>query len=97
MTLCHILVLTHNPADDSRRYLQVTDTPGLLARADEDRNAMENLTLACLAHLPTSVLFVMDLTGECGTSLENQWAIRQYLKVQCLWSIRSVPSCFQMA
>ena len=48
---------------------QVTDTPGLLARANAERNAMERLTLACLAHLPTRVLFVMDLTAECGTSV----------------------------
>eukprot|EP00890_Picochlorum_soloecismus_P001598 jgi/Picsp_1/2439/NSC_05900-R1_nucleolar gtp-binding protein 1-like len=64
---------------NSRRH-QVTDTPGLLCRPEEDRNAMEKLTLASLEHLPTSVLFVMDLTGECGTSLLHQWKIRQELK-----------------
>lgn len=53
-----------------------TDTPGLLNRAEEDRNAMERLTLACLQHLPTAVLFVVDLTGECGTTVANQWHIR---------------------
>lgn len=56
--------------------LQVTDTPGLLARPDTERNKMEQLTLAALACLPTSVLFVMDLTEECGTSIQDQWAIR---------------------
>jgi len=61
-------------------YLQVTDTPGLLNRAEEDRNAMERLTLACMAHLPTSVLFVIDLTGQCGTSVAAQWEIRRDLK-----------------
>lgn len=55
---------------------QVTDTPGLLARPDEERNRMELLTLAALRCLPTSVLFVMDLTEECGTSVADQWAIR---------------------
>jgi nucleolar GTP-binding protein len=64
---------------NSRRH-QVTDTPGILCRPEEDRNAMEKLTLASLEHLPTSVLFVMDLTGECGTSLLHQWKIRQELK-----------------
>ena len=59
---------------------QVTDTPGLLNRADEDRNAMERLTVACMAHLPSSVLYVMDLTGQCGTSVAAQWDIRQDLK-----------------
>jgi nucleolar GTP-binding protein len=58
---------------------QVTDTPGLLCRADEDRNNMEHLTLASLQYLPTSVLFVMDLTEECGTSLMDQWKIREEL------------------
>lgn len=52
------------------------DTPGLLNRPEEDRNAMERLTLACLQHLPTAVLFVADLTGECGTTVASQWAIR---------------------
>lgn len=44
-------------------HVQVTDTPGLLNRAEADRNAMERLTIACMAHLPTSILFVLDLTG----------------------------------
>lgn len=60
--------------------LQVTDTPGLLARPDDVRNAMELLTLAALEHLPSSVLFVADLTEECGTSVREQWAIREELR-----------------
>lgn len=36
---------------------QVTDTPGLLNRKDEERNAMERLTLASLQYLPTAVRF----------------------------------------
>jgi nucleolar GTP-binding protein len=63
---------------NTERY-QVTDTPGLLYRADEDRNQMEMLTLASLQYLKTSVLFVMDLTGECGTTLYDQWRIREEL------------------
>lgn len=62
--------------------LQVTDTPGLLNRAEEDRNAMERLTVACMAFLPTSVLFVMDLTGQCGTSPSAQWQIRADLRAR---------------
>ena len=41
---------------------------------------MERLTVACMAHLPSSVLYVMDLTGQCGTSVAAQWDIRQDLK-----------------
>ncbi|KAJ9520108.1 hypothetical protein QJQ45_030036 [Haematococcus lacustris] len=64
---------------DSRMH-QVTDTPGLLARPDQERNKMELLTLAALACLPTSVLFVMDLTEECGTSVQEQWRIRREVR-----------------
>lgn len=62
-----------------RTCAQVTDTPGLLFRPDEERNAMEMLTLATLEHLPTATLFVMDLTEECGCSVQQQWSIRSEL------------------
>jgi len=42
---------------------------------------MELLTLACLDHLPrAAVAFVTDGTGLCGTSVEDQWALRQELR-----------------
>jgi nucleolar GTP-binding protein len=56
------------------------DTPGLLQRDDVYRNKMELLTLAALQYLPSSVMFVADLTEECGTSVADQWLIRQELK-----------------
>lgn len=62
--------------------LQVTDTPGLLSRSDEFRNKMELLTLAALQHLPTSVVFVADLTEDCGTCVREQWNIRSELKAR---------------
>lgn len=62
--------------------MQVTDTPGLLDRPDADRNAMELLTLASLQHLPTAAMFVLDLTGDCGTPVHKQWRIRNELKAR---------------
>ncbi|XP_061997713.1 nucleolar GTP-binding protein 1 isoform X2 [Rosa rugosa] len=59
---------------------QVTDTPGLLKRCDEDRNNLEKLTLAVLSHLPTAVLYVHDLSGECGTSPTDQFVIYNEIK-----------------
>eukprot|EP00882_Tetradesmus_deserticola_P030021 GHRQ01033675.1.p1 GENE.GHRQ01033675.1~~GHRQ01033675.1.p1 ORF type:complete len:159 (+),score=91.91 GHRQ01033675.1:371-847(+) len=43
---------------------------------------MELLTLAALQHLPSSVVFVADLTEECGTSVADQWAIRRELRAR---------------
>ncbi|XP_024192190.1 nucleolar GTP-binding protein 1 isoform X2 [Rosa chinensis] len=59
---------------------QMTDTPGLLKRCDEDRNNLEKLTLAVLSHLPTAVLYVHDLSGECGTSPTDQFVIYNEIK-----------------
>lgn len=38
----------------------------------DDRNNIERLTLAVLSYLPTAVLYVHDLSGECGTSPDDQ-------------------------
>ncbi|KAJ4874377.1 P-loop containing nucleoside triphosphate hydrolases superfamily protein [Raphanus sativus] len=51
-----------------------------LRRCDEDRNNLEKLTLAVLTHLPTAVLYVHDLTGECGTSPSDQFGIYKEIK-----------------
>ncbi|XP_059633784.1 uncharacterized protein LOC132276393 isoform X2 [Cornus florida] len=59
---------------------EVTDTPGLLKRHDEDRNNLEKLTLAVLSHLPTAILYVHDLSGECGTSPSDQFIIYKEIK-----------------
>lgn len=59
---------------------QVTDTPGLLRRPDEERNNMEKLTLAALSYLPTAVLYVHDLTGECGVKVSDQLLLYKEIK-----------------
>lgn len=48
----------------------------LSSESAEDRNNLEKLTLAVLSHLPTAVLFVHDLSGECGTSPSDQVSLR---------------------
>jgi len=61
---------------DDERHI-VTDTPGLLARDDIDRNKIEMLTIATLEHLPTCVIFVTDLSGLSGTSIDDQLKLRE--------------------
>ena len=71
---------------DTERQLrfQVMDTPGLLDRPAEERNEMENLTFASLAHLPTAVIFVIDPSGLSGekSSLEKQLNVRNNLRAR---------------
>ena len=61
---------------------QVMDTPGLLDRPEEERNEMERLTYASMAHLPTAVIFVIDPTGLAGekSTFAAQLNIRQDLR-----------------
>ena len=63
---------------------QVMDTPGLLDRPVEDRNEMEKLTFASLAHLPTAVIFVIDPSGLAGdqSNLQAQLNVREYLRTR---------------
>jgi nucleolar GTP-binding protein len=57
----------------------VTDTPGLINRAADERNQIELLTIATLEHLPTCVIFVTDLSGLSGTSVKDQLELREEL------------------
>lgn len=56
------------------RYLrwQVVDTPGILDHSLEDRNTIEMQAITALAHLRAAVLFVMDVSEQCGHSIEEQ-------------------------
>lgn len=76
VTIGHIL------APNGGRMSQVMDTRGLLDRPADERNEMEKLTFASLAHLPTAVIYVIDHTGLSGeqSSLQAQLNVRQLLK-----------------
>ena len=64
---------------EDRRHV-VTDTPGLIFRVDEERNKIERLAIATLEHLPVCAVFVTDLSGLSGTSVEDQLALRNELR-----------------
>ena len=56
------------------RYLrwQVIDTPGILDHELEKRNVIEMQAVTALAHLPCAVLFFVDVSEQCGYTLEQQ-------------------------
>ena len=51
---------------------QVIDTPGILDHSLEERNVIEMQAITALAHLHATVLYFMDLSGQCGYSIEQQ-------------------------
>eukprot|EP00571_Detonula_confervacea_P002392 CAMPEP_0172313024 /NCGR_PEP_ID=MMETSP1058-20130122/19130_1 /TAXON_ID=83371 /ORGANISM="Detonula confervacea, Strain CCMP 353" /LENGTH=732 /DNA_ID=CAMNT_0013026607 /DNA_START=128 /DNA_END=2326 /DNA_ORIENTATION=- len=56
------------------KYLrwQVIDTPGILDHSLEERNTIEMQAITALAHLTCSVLYFMDISEQCGFTIEQQ-------------------------
>jgi GTP1/Obg family GTP-binding protein len=75
------LTMGHLELPNSNYTCQVTDSPGLLPRSDEKRNAMEALTIAAIKHLPlSSIIFVIDPTAQGGVSVEHQLLLRNEMR-----------------
>lgn len=59
---------------------QVVDTPGILDHPLEDRNTIEMQAITALAHLRAAVLYVMDLSEQCGHGLKEQLELFQNIR-----------------
>lgn len=64
------------------KYLrwQVIDTPGILDHPLEDRNVIEMQAITALAHLRACVLYVMDISEQCGHTLDEQIHLFESIK-----------------
>lgn len=55
-----------------RERIQFIDTPGILDRPADERNAIEQQALSAVINVADVVLFILDPTGHCGYSVEDQ-------------------------
>nr|CAG4643795.1 EOG090X02QX [Lepidurus arcticus] len=64
------------------KYLrwQVVDTPGILDHSLEDRNTIEMQAIAALAHIRAAILYFVDISEQCGHSLEEQIHLFESIK-----------------
>ncbi|CAA7260765.1 unnamed protein product [Cyclocybe aegerita] len=64
------------------KYLrwQVIDTPGILDHPLEEMNTIEMQSITALAHLKSCVLYFMDLSEQCGYSVEAQCKLFHSIK-----------------
>lgn len=64
------------------KYLrwQVIDTPGILDHSLEERNTIEMQAIIALAHLTCSVLYFLDISEQCGYTIEQQCSLFKSIK-----------------
>eukprot|EP00978_Attheya_sp_CCMP212_P045205 scaffold337366_cov49-Attheya_sp.AAC.1 len=64
------------------RYLrwQVIDTPGILDHPLEERNTIEMQAITALAHLTCTVLYFVDISEQCGYTVEAQCSLFKSIK-----------------
>jgi nucleolar GTP-binding protein len=65
-----------------RKYLryQIIDTPGILDRPLEQRNPIELRAILALRHLSQVILFILDPTESCGSTVEQQERLLNEIK-----------------
>lgn len=64
------------------KYLrfQAIDTPGMLDHEFQDMNVIEMQSVTAIAHLRSAVLYFMDLSGQCGFTIEQQISLFRKLE-----------------
>jgi nucleolar GTP-binding protein len=64
------------------KYLrfQAIDTPGILDHPLEDMNTIEMQSITAIAHLRSAILYFMDLSEQCGYSVQHQISLFQSIK-----------------
>ncbi len=57
---------------EGRRRIQFLDTPGLLNRPEEDRNAVEEQAIAAIVNTADLIVFILDPSEYCGYPMDDQ-------------------------
>ncbi|KAK9897773.1 nucleolar GTP-binding protein 1 [Cystobasidium minutum MCA 4210] len=72
------------------KYLrwQVVDTPGILDHPLEEMNTIEMQSITALAHLRSCIMYFMDLSEQCGYTLEAQ--IKLFTSIKPLFANKPV-------
>lgn len=59
---------------------QIIDTPGILDTPLENRGTIEMTSITALAHLNAAIVYVMDISSQCGHSIEAQVNLYKNIK-----------------
>ncbi|KAI9295254.1 GTP binding protein 4 [Neoconidiobolus thromboides FSU 785] len=75
------------------KYLrwQVIDTPGILDHPLEQRNTIEMQSITAMAHLRACICFFIDISEQCGYSIQDQ--VNLFLNLKPLFSNKPITLC----
>lgn len=59
---------------------QAIDTPGILDHPLEEMNTIEMQSITAIAHLRSAIMYFMDLSEQCGYSVQAQLALFESIK-----------------
>jgi len=59
---------------------QVIDTPGILDHPLDERNTIEMQSITALAHLRATIVYIIDISEQCGYSIKQQVALFHSIK-----------------
>ncbi|KAK5637812.1 hypothetical protein RI129_000003 [Pyrocoelia pectoralis] len=59
---------------------QVIDTPGILDHSLEERNTIEMQSITALAHIRSCIVYIMDVSQQCGYSIDDQFSLFRNIK-----------------
>jgi len=66
--------------DTGRDRVQFVDTPGILDRPGDERNAIEQQALSAVMNVADVILFIIDPSGHCGYPMEAQQHLLEEVK-----------------
>lgn len=69
-----------HPTSPSHPRYQVIDTPGILDKPLDQRNTIEMQSITALLHLRASILYLVDISEQCGYTLDQQAALFHSIK-----------------
>jgi len=72
------IMVGHHPV--GRERIQIVDTPGLLDRPHEKRNAVENQAITAIKNVSDMILFIIDASETCGYSTGEQFSLLENLR-----------------
>lgn len=72
------------------KYLrfQAIDTPGILDRPTEEMNNIEMQSIYAIAHIRSCIMYFMDLSEQCGFSVEDQ--VKLFHSIKPLFANKTV-------